>query len=157
VDERLLLKLEEARATALALMDQHGLVAAGWVFAWNRRRCGMGLCVFPRNGRPGRIELSYHFVLRNPEAEIRDCVLHEISHALVGPGHGHDRTWKLKCIEIGARPERCGQADMPAGRWRAVCPRCGASFNRHRRPKRVTGWHCRGCGPARGPLTWASG
>ena len=54
--------------------------------------------------------------------QVRDTILHEIAHALVGPGHGHDAVWKRKCREVGARPERCGQADMPEGRWRGFVP-----------------------------------
>lgn len=39
---------------------------------------------------------------------IRDTILHEIAHALVGPNHCHDLVWKAKCLEIGATPRRCG-------------------------------------------------
>jgi predicted SprT family Zn-dependent metalloprotease len=112
----------------------------------------MGLCVFHRR----RIELSIHFVERdNPLEEIRDTILHEIAHALVGPGHGHDEVWQRKCVEIGARPVRCGQADMPEGRWRAQCRSCGQKFNRHRKPKLSDRWFCQDCGPERGKLRWA--
>jgi predicted SprT family Zn-dependent metalloprotease len=47
----------------------------------------MGLCLY----EPKAIELSLHFIERNAEDVIRDTLLHEIAHALVGPGHGHDR------------------------------------------------------------------
>ena len=65
------------------------------------------------------IELSVFLVDRNGPEEVRDTILHEIAHALVGPGHGHDAVWKRQCIEIGARPVRCGDADMPDGKWQA--------------------------------------
>jgi predicted SprT family Zn-dependent metalloprotease len=91
---------------------------------------------------------------RNGPAEIVDTLLHEIAHALVGPGHGHDAVWKAKCVEVGARPQRCGNADMPPGRWRASCPSCKQVFSRHRRPRRLQGWFCRSCGPERGRLAW---
>lgn len=130
-------------------MAQHGL--RDWKFAFNRRKQAMGLCVYGRK----TIELSIHFVERdNPWDEVRDTILHEIAHALVGPRHGHDRVWKRKCIEIGARPERCGQADMPEGSWRARCHGCGKHFHRHRKPKRLAGWFCKECGPDRGKLIW---
>jgi predicted SprT family Zn-dependent metalloprotease len=100
--------------------------------------------------------LSAHFAERNGDDEVRDTILHEIAHALVGPGHGHDGVWKAKCREIGARPEACYGAgvEMPRGRWRACCPGCERVFDRHRRPKRADGWFCRGCGPTAGKLLW---
>jgi predicted SprT family Zn-dependent metalloprotease len=137
-----------ARELALDLMADHGL--RSWSFAFNRRKEATGLCDFRRR----TIELSIYFVERNPPLEIRDTILHEIAHALVGPGHGHDEIWKRKCIAIGARPERTGAADMPPGRWQARCGRCGMEFHRHRRPQRLRGWFCRTCGPKQGTLVW---
>lgn len=139
---------EMVRQQAQDLMLTHGL--ADWQFRFNRRKCSMGLCVYGRH----TIELSVHLVERNGADEILDTILHEIAHALVGPRHGHNRVWKRKAIEIGARPQRCGQADMPAGAWQAHCPTCGQLYNRHRKPKRMRGWHCPRCGSERGKLYW---
>src|SRR6476646_520436 len=124
-------RIREIRNLAYGLLSQHGL--SDWTFAFNRRKRSMGLCVYGRR----TIELSVHFVLRNSHDEILDCLLHEIAHALVGPKHGHDQVWKKKCLEIGARPVRCGEAEMPEGRWKARCGECGTSFHRHRKPKKV--------------------
>jgi predicted SprT family Zn-dependent metalloprotease len=137
----------QARKLALELLALHGL--EGWSFGFNKRKRSLGLCRFGKK----TIELSIYFVDRN-STEIRDTILHEVAHALVGPGHGHDSVWKAKAIKVGARPERCGQADMPEGRWQALCGGCGQEFSRHRRPRRLTGWFCRACGPDRGKLTW---
>jgi predicted SprT family Zn-dependent metalloprotease len=147
-------ELTRARDTATRLMAEHGL--RDWVFGFNKNVRRAGVCKFPTATRPGRIELSGHFVLRNPWAEVLDTILHELAHALVGPKHGHDAVWRAKCVELGARPERCfgGEVEMPTGRWRAACPRCAKTFDRHRRPKRLTGWFCKGCGPEAGKLTW---
>src|SRR5438034_297105 len=130
-------------------MAAHGL--HDWSFRFNRRKQAMGLCIYHLR----TIELSIHFVDgSNPIDEIRDTILHEIAHALVGPRHGHDKVWKRKCLEIGARPQRCGQADMPEGRWQADCRSCGRAYHRYRKPKRLRGWFCRACGPERGSLGW---
>src|SRR5205823_2547794 len=131
------LRHREVPALALELISSHDL--HGWKFAFNRRKRAMGLCVYQRK----TIELSAYLVDRNGSEPIFDTILHEIAHALVGPKHGHDAVWKRKCTEIGARPERCGQADMPEGRWRAACPVCLKAFHRHRQPKQVRGWFCR--------------
>jgi predicted SprT family Zn-dependent metalloprotease len=136
-------------------MSLHGLF--GWEFAFNDNVRRAGFCRHPFGGRPGRIELSVHFIELNDPDEVRDTTLHEIAHALVGPGHGHGRVWRAKCLEVGARPERCcGEGvEMPRGRWRARCPTCSREFDRHRRPKQLTGWHCRTCGPEKGQLVWS--
>jgi predicted SprT family Zn-dependent metalloprotease len=148
--------LTRAKELAHRLMAQHGLT--DWAFAFNTNKRRAGACRYPFAGRPGHIELSRHYVLRNPEDEVRDTILHEIAHALVGPGHGHDEVWKARCVEVGARPERCygEEVEMPKGRWRATCGGCGREHDRHRRPKRMTGWHCRGCGKEKGSLVWSA-
>jgi predicted SprT family Zn-dependent metalloprotease len=146
--------LARARELAVELMTRHGLT--GWEFRFNSNLRRAGVCHYPTRARNGRIELSRHFVVRNAEAEILDTLKHEIAHALVGHGHGHDAVWAARCREIGARPERCygEHIEMPRGRWRSACPSCRKLFDRHRRPKRLTGWHCQSCGKDRGPLHW---
>jgi predicted SprT family Zn-dependent metalloprotease len=140
-----------ARKLALELMALHGL--RDWQFAFNKRKRSLGLCCYAAR----TIALSIYLVDRNNAEEIRDTILHEIAHALVGPGHGHDVVWKRKCVEVGARPQRCAEADMPRGRWQAHCGGCGTVFCRHRRPSQEQGWFCRNCGPERGQLVWQVG
>jgi predicted SprT family Zn-dependent metalloprotease len=139
----------EVPQLAQRLLRLYGL--EDWSFAYNRRKVEMGLCHFEAR----RIELSIYFVERNGMEAIVDTLLHEIAHALVGWGHGHDACWKRKCVEIGATPGRtCESALMPEGRWRAQCRCCGMMHHRHRRPKRLVGWWCRRCGRERGQLRW---
>ena len=73
----------EIRKLAMDLLAFHNL--PDWSFAFNRRKQALGLCVYHRKC----IELSVYFVKRNSHEEILDTILHEIAHALVGPGHGH--------------------------------------------------------------------
>lgn len=154
---------ERIECLARALMDQHGL--HGWKFRFNSARQRVGVCVYPRKRlqllpprllfQPGRIELSRHFIERNSDAEIRDTILHEIAHALAGPRCGHGPRWKNIAVAIGARPERCSRtADMPRGRWQAVCPNCRREHRRHRRPRTLHGYHCKACGPVLGKIVW---
>lgn len=149
-----------ARRLALKLMDKHGL--HDWGFAFNRGKRRAGVCFYPLCNSlvnlPGRIELSVYHCELNPVEVVRDTILHELAHALVGPGHGHGEIWKAKCVEIGAKPERCFDADevnMPRGPWQARCFSCGKHFHRHRRPKSLVGYFCKACGPEKGQLYWA--
>lgn len=140
------------REMAVGLMARHGL--AGWQFAFNDNARRAGVCFYPSGVMRGRIELSVHFVERNGDDVVRDTVLHEIAHALVGKEHGHGPVWKAKCVEIGAKPERCygSGVNMPRGRWRTECPGCHKSFSRHRKPHQLAGWWCKSCGPSKGVL-----
>lgn len=137
-----------AAALARRLMDEHRLT--GWGFAFNRGRRTMGLCRYGLK----RIELSIHYVLRNDESEVRDTILHEIAHAIAGPRAGHGEKWKRVCTTLGATPKRCGNAAMPLGRWRAICPGCGYRHHRHRRPLRGRDYFCRHCGAEKGRLSF---
>jgi len=140
----------EAHQLARHLLAVHRL--SDWSFAFNRSKRQMGCCLYG----PKTILLSRHFVERNSWDLIRDTLLHEIAHALVGPGHGHDAAWKAMCLRVGAKPERLSnEPDMPQGRWQASCNNCGVRFHKHRRPKRMKGWFCRRCGPDRGALVWS--
>ncbi len=142
---------QEAAELAAALMARWGL--EGWRFEFDHAVRRFGHCRFEAR----TISLSRHLVALNELDLVRDTILHEIAHALVGPGHGHDAVWRQKCLEVGAKPQRCGRADMPEGRWLARCGGCGAGFHRHRRPLRPGGWFCRACGPDRGRLVWREG
>src|SRR5436305_12159247 len=94
-DESLGERLRRARELARALMDAHGL--ADWEFRFNRRKRGAGLCLHHR----GTIELSLYFVRLNGPDKVRETLLHEIAHALVGPGHGHGPVWPAKAAGLG--------------------------------------------------------
>ena len=108
----------------------------------------MGLCRY----HDRRIELSIHFVEANDHAAIEDTLLHEIAHALAGEAAGHGPRWRRICRQIGATPQRTGEAQMPAGKWVAACPSCGHEYQRHRRPPSGYRYACRACGHERGEL-----
>ena len=90
------------------------------------------------------IKLSRHLVALNSETEIRQTMLHEIAHALVGAGHGHDAVWRRKAIEIGCDGKRLNKtAEMPKGRYQTTC--CGKTRSVHRKGKRFYDYICPTC------------
>lgn len=129
--------LSEVTQMAKTLLAEHGLTQRGWIFDFDNavKRCG---CC---NHRSRRITLSKHFATLNNEAIVKDTILHEIAHALVGPGHGHDYVWKAKAIEIGCSPLRCKSEHTHEGfvktpsKYIAICNSCNRLHYRNRLPK----------------------
>lgn len=154
--------LPSAGQLANRLLEAHGLTEAGWTFAFNRRRRSLGLCRFDLK----RIEISAPFTVLNPEAEVRNTLLHEIAHALTPPprrgrAHGdnawtaHGPAWRATCLRIGADPARLNlTAAAPPGRYHATCPRCSKSHRRYRKPLANRTYFCRACGQDHGALTF---
>jgi predicted SprT family Zn-dependent metalloprotease len=128
---------------AESLLKEYGLYQQGWRFGFNERRNAYGLCVF----RTRRIELSHRLYLLMSAEAVEDTLLHELAHALVGSGHGHDKVWKAACLRVGARPERCSAlstsldgpaavaAHLAAAKYTLTCPTCQAGHAIHRKPK----------------------
>jgi hypothetical protein len=88
------------RNLAHALMRQHGL-GPEWTFRFDPRWSGNSCCHEKK-----LITLSEPITLRSDLSDVSLILLHEIAHALVGPGHGHDGVWKAKDLSIGGRGER---------------------------------------------------
>lgn len=47
---------------------------------------------------------KYLAMYKDHEEDIKDTVLHEIAHAIVGGKHHHDCVWKACCNKIGCSP-----------------------------------------------------
>jgi predicted SprT family Zn-dependent metalloprotease len=146
--------LADVTAQARALLALHGLDVLGWRFRYDGARVRAGCC----KHRPKLITLSRHYVELNQErpGDVTDTILHEIAHALAGPGMGHGDAWKAVCVRIGARPKRCYDSDavtMPKGAYQATCGGCARAYNKHKRPRR-SGYYCPRCGPTLGTLTF---
>lgn len=142
--------LSAIASEARELMNQHGL--GHWVFQWDRAVRRMGLCHYGKQ----TISLSAKLCARAPLAEVRDTILHEIAHALVGRGHGHNLVWRSKALAIGCNGNRCydeATVEPVPGKWQATCPGCGKVFYKHR-IVRHRSWYHSPCGPVQGALTY---
>lgn len=126
------MEVTKALAMGRSLLREHGL--DGWHIVADRAKTRAGVCRYGRR----QIGISAPLTTLHDEAEVRDTILHEIAHALVGPEHGHDAVWRAKAIEIGSSGERCVSPDAPRvdGDWVGRCP-AGHERSRHRAPTRL--------------------
>ena len=139
--------LIETQQLAKKLLREHGL--DDWTFKFSNKKTAVGTCYHGRK----LIEVSKHYIESHPD-EIRDTILHEIAHALVGPNHGHDWVWRSKCLEVGANPSRTTDSAVFSGSYNYTigCNNddCrGWNVKRHRVKSALFSRHCRLCG---GPL-----
>lgn len=79
-----------------------------------------------------RIDLNPNLLSAKSD-QFRGTLLHELAHLLVGPGHGHDRAWKVMCLKLGGTGERCHTMDCSNLRRKrakvpARCERCGSEI-----------------------------
>jgi len=114
--------LEEIKSEAIRLMKTHGL--GDWTFQFDARpvrrfgRCSYGLETISLSIKPIEAGRSWK--------NTRNTLLHEIAHALVGRGHGHDMVWRAKAIEIGCDGKTHSDAELsdPSKifKYEATCP-----------------------------------
>ncbi|SPT75536.1 SprT-like family [Arcanobacterium haemolyticum] len=135
------MNLDDAYRMGRRLMDQHGL--AEWTLEFDRAKRRAGATHFAHT----KITLSRALTEACPETTVRDTILHEIAHAIVGPRHGHDDVWRRTCVKIGGTgAARLEGAPQIPGAWVGKCP-AGHEIQRHRRPTRPMS--CATCQPKR--------
>jgi len=78
-------------------MNEHGLI--DWSVRLNQNPDSkfLGLCSY----KDKCIILSAHHIDIHPTEDVKNTILHEIAHALVGPGFAHGPTWEAKAREVG--------------------------------------------------------
>jgi len=139
------MELRAAYEMATALVREHGLDA--WRVEFDSAKRRAGICRYDEQV----IGLSAPMTRVYTRDHVRDTVLHEIAHALVGVEHGHDEVWRRMAVRLGSSGERCVAAtDSPElqGAWVGVCA-AGHMRDRHRRPERVLS--CGQCTPEFSP------
>lgn len=87
----------EAAELLRAELNKHGLKEWSVRLNQNADSKFLGLCSY----KDKCIILSAHHVDIHPDADVINTIRHEVAHAIVGPGHGHDSVWSAKARECG--------------------------------------------------------
>ena len=130
---------------ARSLMDVHGL--HGWFLSTDRRATRAGACY--EHFRT--IVLSSN-MLRNAsvsDKDVRNVVLHEIAHALVGASHQHDEVWRQKAIEIGCDGKEFHSMMFTKPKVKVQCSGCHKSKFLYRLHK---SWFMKVCNACKSPI-----
>lgn len=124
------MELKEAEQLAIDLINQFGL---DFKFKWIRSNNYCGKCSYKKK----EIQLSKSITELNNEEIVKDTILHEIAHALIGPNHGHNFVWKEKAIEIGCSGTRTASSfTIIPYIYDLVCPKCGTKWGYNKRSHR---------------------
>ena len=129
------MEISKAVKFAESEMKKHNLTNQGWIFELTRSKTIAGQCFYDEK----KIKLSKWFVELNQSAIVKDVILHELAHALVGYREGvdpHDFLWRHQCLKIGAVPRRYldrGILTSPFA-YVARCEKCEKEFTRYRLP-----------------------
>ena len=92
-----------------------------------------GACFYQKK----TLSFSIRFLRQASADEIRDTLLHEIAHALVGPKNGHNLIWKKKAIELGCSGEIYQRNSFSTPRWIKFCSKKCWEQNCYRRKKNL--------------------
>jgi len=94
---------DDAEKLAITLMTEWGLIAKGWTFEYDMPSKRFGLCDYRRK----KISINKLLTCLNEEPEVKETILHEISHAICGPHHGHNSYWRKIASAVGCKPTAC--------------------------------------------------
>lgn len=87
---------EQAARLTRDTLDKAGL--SDWHVRMSSVESGyLGLCVH----KDKCIILNALHIDIHPDPEIENTVRHEVAHAVLGPGHGHNEVWQAKARELG--------------------------------------------------------
>lgn len=125
--------LEKAHEMAFELMGDFGLYY--WKFKFDNAKMRFGLC----DEHTKTISLSEHLVLINDEDVVKNVILHEITHALVGCRHNHNYIFQKMAVDIGCEysSRYCAEGIIRVHKnIVANCPKCGNEVRKYRMPSR---------------------
>ena len=94
------MELSSVKLLANRLLNEHELFKKGWRFSFDRAKRRAGCCRYSKK----EITLAKAYAEQEEFKEIKNTILHEIAHALVGPKHGHNEIWKKKALACISGP-----------------------------------------------------
>lgn len=124
-------RLIEVAALVKSKFDLYGLTQGSWTFSFDKCVTRAGCCDHSHR----HITISQHLALniKHPMSAVENTLLHEIAHAIVGMGEGHNLRWRSVAIAIGCDGERCHHFQLVAEKYAIACSVCGAlNAMRHR-------------------------
>lgn len=121
IEQDELLKLRKAMLKSADLLIENGL--SDWTLKINNKRSALAETYFSRK----TIMFSKHFMLAADKDQLIGVTLHEVAHALLGPGHGHNREFKKLCEKISPNADYAVRSvDVPIRKYLVECKKCGA-------------------------------
>jgi SNF2 family DNA or RNA helicase len=103
----------EAQELCDVALRKHKLWEQGWRTNFSKATTNIAQCDYTNK----RIIISIPHLNARSEAELIETIKHEVAHALVGWGHGHDQVWHEMAIRIGCQnPKPCAASNLDAGR-----------------------------------------
>lgn len=94
------MNLRLAERMAKGLLKRHSLYE--WSFTWSREKRTFGRAIYTYK----RITLSKAMTELNTLKNVKETILHEIAHALVGSNNGHNDIWRTMAVKIGGTGAR---------------------------------------------------
>lgn len=128
----------------------------------------MGLCRYNKTTEECTIKVSKFHYENNTIDEVRNTIMHELTHAIDRNQHSHDHVWLKLAREVSLQTgtdikmyAETTDGEYEASMKRAVahvdCAQCGHRHFIYRRTKvyrrEATGYYCSTCGPD-APLTF---
>ncbi len=107
-----------------------------WHVKWDQAKRRAGACHYQNK----TLSFSQYLFATLPMQTMKEVVLHEVAHALAGPGHGHNQVWKAHAIRLGAPPEARlpSTVPQPPAPWVGTCQYCGNQRKLYSSPRRVS-------------------
>lgn len=100
-------------------LREHGLYSKGWRTCFTKADNFLARCYYDEK----RIQINVIMLQSVSEADYMQTVLHEIAHALIGPGFGHGPEWINKAKEIGlSDPVACIKGNFSIDKGRSLKP-----------------------------------
>lgn len=129
-------KLEIAIKRACEIMVKSGI--GDWKVKLNRKRTSLAETSHYKK----TIAYSKHFIMVATEKELEGVTYHETAHALLGSGHGHDKTFKDLCTSlVGDDSFSTTHVDVSVRKYIYECPECGSRGGKNQLKK----LYCRRC------------